>query len=247
MTEIIPIRGPSPVALGNNKYIFAIATAGSSFGTLGSTQVVDANGAGISGTFSTGQAFPSGNGLAGSTFEFRFSVLPDDGKQQALVNSADASGAKALLNQRETTSAYNPYFDYNGAGVIGATDAAETAAVLNSRQSGIIAPTAPSDSQQVGTTGSSGFTALELGVQETGSSTSLTAGSSPAATTSGGNNVSTASSLASTTPASTTSRRDLGSGDWGASSTTTLYHHGRHDYPATDAAVLELDLADLYG
>ena len=50
-----------PGNLGNNKYVFAIATTNSSFGTAGSTQVVDANGAGISGSFTTGQAFPSGN------------------------------------------------------------------------------------------------------------------------------------------------------------------------------------------
>ena len=76
-------------ALGNNKYVLAIATTGSSFGTAGNTQVTDANGAGISGEFTTGQSFPSGNGLAGSTFDFFFDVLPGDAKQMGTTTAAD--------------------------------------------------------------------------------------------------------------------------------------------------------------
>ena len=89
-----------PGNLGNNKYVFAIATTSSSFGTAGSTQVIDANGAGISGTFTTGSStFPSGNGLAGSTFDFFFNVLPGDGKQQAQVNTSDAVGSEGLAQR----------------------------------------------------------------------------------------------------------------------------------------------------
>ena len=52
---------------GDYKYVLAVATTGSSFGTPGSTQVTDSNGAGISGTFTTSSSsFPSGNGLAGA-------------------------------------------------------------------------------------------------------------------------------------------------------------------------------------
>ena len=142
-----------PSSLGNNKYVFAIATIGSSFGTANSTQVTDASGAGISGTFATGQAFPSGNGLAGSTFDFRFSVLPNDGSQQGQVNAADSAGVKAVLNDHENNANYSPYFDYNGAGIITAGEASQAAASLNTKQSGITQPTAPADLQDVGTTG----------------------------------------------------------------------------------------------
>ena len=233
-----------PSNLGNNKYVFAIATTNSSFGTAGSTQVVDANGAGISGSFSTGQAFPSGTGLANSTFDFRFSVLPNDGKQQAQVNASDESGAKALLNDHETNANYNPLFDYNGAGIIGAGDASQAAATLNTKQSGITQPTAPADSQDVGTTGDTDgtdITGLELGVQETGSST-------PAASTSGTGNVTTASSSTSAAPASTTTT-DSGSSDSdGSDSTTTAPADQKADdqYAATDAAVSDFDLAELF-
>ena len=108
--------------LGNNKYIFAIATTGSSFGTPAAL-VDDANGAGISGTFATSSSsFPSGNGLAGSTFDFAFNVLPGDGNQNALVNSLDSAGAETLNNDHETSAGYSPYYDYLGAGIINSTD-----------------------------------------------------------------------------------------------------------------------------
>ena len=74
-------------SLGYNDYILAIASTGSTFGPA----VVDINGAGISGTFTTGQSFPSGNGLAGSTFDFAFNVLPGDGDQNGTVNSQDSA------------------------------------------------------------------------------------------------------------------------------------------------------------
>ena len=154
-------------SLGNNKYVFAIATTGSSFGTSGSTQVVDANGAGISGTFTTGQAFPSGNGFAGSTFDFFFDLLPGDGNRATTsTSSADTALAKSVNNQHETSATYNPYVDYDGAGIDSATDVAFNGSHNNVHNSTLTSPTAPSDSSGVGTTG---FTALALGVQETGS------------------------------------------------------------------------------
>ena len=182
-------------SLGNNKYVFAIATTGSSFGTPGSTQVTDANGAGISGTFTTGQAFPSGNGLAGSTFDFFFDLLPGDGNRATTsTSSADTALAKSVNNQHETSATYNPYVDYDGAGIDSATDVAFNGSHNNVHNSTLAPPTAPSDTSGVGTTG---FTALALGVQETGSSSS----SSPAATVS--NVVSASPSSAGTTSTGT--------------------------------------------
>jgi uncharacterized repeat protein (TIGR03803 family) len=241
-----------PSNLGNNKYIFAIATTGSSFGTLGSTQVTDASGAGISGTFTTGSStFPSGNGLAGSTFDFAFSVLPGDGKQGGTVNSSDAAAANATLNDHETTAGYSPYYDYYGAGLVNSADGATAAANLNKSQSGITAPAAPSG-EQAGATGdavgTTGFTALELGVQETGSSTSLTAGSSQTSTATTSTAASAGTPSASPTPAATTSASTGGTVGSGSESTTTTTagQHGRHQFAVTDEAVSDLDLADLW-
>ncbi|HEX4144747.1 MAG TPA: hypothetical protein VHY91_14675 [Pirellulales bacterium] len=222
--------------LGNNKYIFAIATTGSSFGTPGSTQITDANGAGISGTFTTSSStFPSGNGLAGSTFDFAFNVLPGDGNQSANVNAVDGAGAKALNNDHETSAGYNPYYDYKGAGIINASEPAIDAAAVNAKQSSITAPTAPADSQ-VGSVGSSGtgFTALALGVQETGSSSS-------ASTTSTASNVVSAG----TTPAATTIATSTSDSASGAATSSITTPQSAANL-ATDEALSAFDLADLW-
>jgi hypothetical protein len=160
-------------ALGNNQYLFAIATTDSSFGTPGSTRVTDANGAGISGAFTTGSSsFPSGNGLAGSTFDFFFNVLPGDGNQDGVVNLVDTAEAKALMNNREGRAGYNPYFDYDGAGLINTIDSILDTTLKNANQLGITPPRAPVDLQQAAVTASVGFTALALAVQETASAVS---------------------------------------------------------------------------
>ncbi|HEY1784780.1 MAG TPA: hypothetical protein VGG30_04495, partial [Pirellulales bacterium] len=232
-----------PTALGNNKYIFAIASTGSSFGTLGSTRVTDANGAGISGTFVTGQAFPSGNGMAGSTFDFAFSVLPADGQRQATVNSADTAEPKALANRQETNTGYSPYYDYYGAGLINSVAAAVAAADSNKTQSGITAPTAPAI-EPVGGTGdavdSTGLAALALGVQESGS---LPPNAAAAGIASNGGSASppaTATSLASTGSAPGTESESAKS----SSSATATERHGRHNFAAVDEAVSDFDPTD---
>ena len=109
--------------LTNNKYVFAIATTGSSFGTAGSTQVVDSNGAGISGHFTEGQSFPSGNGLANSTFDFFFDILPGDADRDVTDNSTDLADIRYLSSgTRSTSLSYNPYYDLNGDATINSTD-----------------------------------------------------------------------------------------------------------------------------
>ena len=144
-------------SLGNNKYVIAVASTGSSFGPA----VTDANGAGISGTFTTSSSsFPSGNGLAGSTFDYFFNVLPGDKDQNGLVNASDSAAVKSELNFRTTTTGYNYLVDYNGAGVINANDSNIDGSHLNNRQSTISSPTAPSGAP----VGGEGFTALPLGV-----------------------------------------------------------------------------------
>jgi hypothetical protein len=228
-------------SLGNNKYIFAIATTGSSFGTAGSTRVTDANGAGISGTFTTGSStFPSGNGVAGSTFDFSFSVLPADGAQGGTVNSSDAAGAKARANDTTTSAAYSPYYDYYGAGLINSADAAVAAANSNKNQSSITFPTAPS-ARQVGPVqlviAATGVTPLALGVQETGTSPATT---STVSTTSG--------SSTGTTPVVASSTSGTASGSNITTPTITSYliagRHGRHQYAAVDEALSNFDFVD---
>ncbi|HTU26571.1 MAG TPA: choice-of-anchor tandem repeat GloVer-containing protein [Pirellulales bacterium] len=218
--------------LGNNEYVFAIATTGSSFGTAGVSQVVDGNGAGISGTFTTGSSsFPSGNGLAGSTFDFAFNVLPGNGYQNGIINSEDAAEATDLNNDHETSAGYNPYFDFYGAGLINSADAALARANDNDRQSGITAPTAPS-AQFAGSAGAGAqFTAIALGVLETGSA----AASSPSAGVAG--NV----AQPATTPAVATSTHSLANG-----LAEVGTEHRRQHIAAIDEAVSELDFADEY-
>jgi hypothetical protein len=240
-------------SLGNNQYVFAIATTGSSFGTPGSTQVTDANGAGISGTFTTGSStFPSGNGLAGSTFDFAFSVLPADGVQGGTVNSSAAAGVKARANDTTVSASYSPFFDYYGAGLINSADAALAAASSNKTQSGITVPGAPAAEQTIGTTG---FTALALGVEESGSSALLTTGSSLASGSQTGiitSNASSAGAASTSTPqaavpATSAVTSIAGAGTTGSfpPSTAGNRDHGRHRFAATDEAVSGFDLTDL--
>ncbi len=213
--------------LTNNKYAFGIASTSSSYGPA----VVDSHGAGISGTFTTGQALPSGNGLAGSSFDFFFDVLPGDANRDAQDNATDINDIHPLASgTRTTSSSYNPYYDLLGAGQINATTLNTVRALTGRLESA--APTNPDSSQGVGTTG---FVGLELGAQETGSSSS----SSPASSVS---NVVSAPASTSTTTTTTTST--TGSGSGGTSSTTGNRDHGRH--AATDEVVSDFDLADLY-
>ncbi len=213
--------------LTNNKYAFGIASTSSSYGPA----VVDSHGAGISGTFTTGQALPSGNGLAGSSFDFFFDVLPGDANRDGQDNATDINDIRPLASgTRTTSSSYNPYYDLLGAGQINATTLNTVRALTGRLESA--APTNPNSTQGVGTTG---FVGLELGAQETGSSSSS---SSPSTVS----NVVSAPASTTTTTTTTTSTTESGSG--GTSSTTGNRDHGRH--AATDEAVSDFDLVDLY-
>ena len=218
-------------AMGNNKYVVAAASTGSSFGGA----ITDANGAGISGTFTTStSSFPSGNGLAGSTFDFFFDILPGDENQNSLVNASDTAAAKAELNLRTTSTGYNPLADYNGAGLINAADVSLDNSHLNNRNSTLTAPAAPSGAP----IGGSGFTALALGVQESGSSSS---GSSTPAVA----NVTPATTSSSTSSNSSSSSSSGGSDSTGTS-TSGSRGHGSHTFAAVDEAVSDFDVADLW-
>ena len=60
--------------------------------------------------------FPSGNGVAGGDFAFRFDVLPGDSTGGSLgkVNVADINQTKSRSSLPETTSSYRSDFDGNG-------------------------------------------------------------------------------------------------------------------------------------
>ncbi len=225
--------------LTNNRYVIGVASSGSSFGPA----VVDSNGAGISGTFTTSSSsFPSGNGLAGSTFDFFFNVLPGDVDRNADDNATDVNDVRPLASGTPTTSgSYNPYYDVLGAGNINATTLNTIRPLSGRLASG--SPTAPSASQGVGT---AGFTTLELGAQETGNSTALAAGGSP---TGNLGNVSTGTTSANTNSVAVVSTT-VGSGDSAAgtmaASTSSDRDHGRHRLAAADEAISDFDLADLW-
>ena len=128
-------------SLGYNNYILAIASTGSTFGPA----VTDINGAGISGSFTTGQSFPSGNGLAGSTFDFALDVLPGDANRSGTTNAQDNALETSLVNDKTTGATsvnYNPFADINASGTINAQDNAVCTADVNFKSSNITAPTA---------------------------------------------------------------------------------------------------------
>ena len=85
-------------SLGYNNYIISIASSSTVFGPA----VTDANGAGISGLWTNSSStFPSGNGLAGSQFNFQIDVLPGDINQNGTVNSQDSGKAVALGERQD--------------------------------------------------------------------------------------------------------------------------------------------------
>jgi len=271
--------------LGNNNWLFCIATTGSPFGTPGSTQVTDPNGVGISGAFTTGlSSFPSGNGLPGSMFDFFFNVLPGNGLQNGVNNSIDTAITRSKSNEHVTSAGYSPYFDYNGAGIINSVDAAVTGALANDRQTAITPPAVPSwpiwPFWPLGPVGfpvettfglvSTGITDVALGAQETASSTSLATGSSASLTASSSASltagspttsgsptgsvsnfvsassvVSASNVVAASAPAATTGTAGSEPGST-TPSTPSRRDHGRHHFGATDEAVSDFDLADLY-
>ena len=225
-------------SLGYNNYIISIASSSTVFGPA----VTDANGAGIAGSWTNSSStFPSGGGLAGSQFNFQIDVLPGDTNQNGTVNSQDTAKTSLLANDKTTgatSASYSPFVDVNGNGTINSQDGAVATTNVNLKTSNITNPSNPSG----GLAGGSGFTALALGVQESGSSSSSS--STPAVS-----NVSSPSvAPATTTTVTTSSSGGTGSGSAGSSSgsTSSSHNHGRHAFAATDAAVSDFDLADLW-
>ena len=218
-------------ALGENRYVLAVASTGSAFGT----PVTNAQAAGLDGEFTTSSSsLPSGNGLAGGQFNFFFNILPGDTSQAAIVSSTSASTIGKLNNTTFASSGYNPYADIDGSGIINATDSGVESHYNNKTLNTLTAPTAPA----VVVVANPDFAILALAVQDTGSSSTNT---TPAIS----NVLPTGSSSAGTTSAITTNTSGI-TGSGSTESTSSNGHHGRHQFTATDQALLDFNSADLY-
>jgi len=87
----------------------------------------DAQVPGLDGDWTTGQAYPSGDGVAGGDFDFRLNILRGDATQDGKVNALDLGQVKARLNRTATNpgtgaNAYSVFADVNADGSINALD-----------------------------------------------------------------------------------------------------------------------------
>ena len=225
----------------------ALATTGSSFGTAGSTQVVDCQRCRHQRQVHDQQQYvPLGQRLGRIRRSTSSSTCCLATPTRTAWTTRPTRLAKAQANERTTQAGYSPYYDFNGAGLINTVDAAIAGADANIRQSSITAPTAPAASQGVGAMDIVGtsITPLALGVQETGGSTSLIRGTSSSSSPTSGLQTSVGSNVVSTS-ATLTSTTGTGTSGTG-SSTRTSSHHGRHEFAALDEALSEFDLADAW-
>ena len=201
----------------------------------------------LSGNWTNGTStFPSGNGLAGtgtsgpsstSDFNFLFNSLPGDAvRGGSIVNSTDYLDVRAKNNTSYTSTNYNPYYDVAGAGIINSTDYLD----VRARNNNSLPSNAPGpQTSGVGSLGSDDAADVGgamLAVQE--GSTSQT-GATPA--TAGSNQTSGGSSSGSSTSGSSTSSSSGSSGSSATSSSSSS-----SDADATDEAISEFDLADLW-
>ncbi len=237
--------------LTNNRYAISVASTTSQFGPA----VVDSHGAGISGSFTTSSSsFPSGNGLAGGTFDFFFNVLPGNVNRGGIDNATGINDVRLLdSGTRPPSASYNPYYDVLGAGGI---DLATLNAVrgLTGRLP-IASPIVLSDAMlptaaahPAASPSKTGFTDLELAVQEAGTSRTNTAPTSnvvsagmPAIGTTTAGTTTAGTTTVGTKSPDTVHASSLST----VTSTTGSRDHARHSLAAIDEAVSEFDLADL--
>jgi hypothetical protein len=72
-------------------------------------------------------AFPSGDGTPGGDFRFRINVLPGDANRNGVVNVLDDAHVRRLLGSAAPVNGsfalrYSVFADFDGSGLIGATD-----------------------------------------------------------------------------------------------------------------------------
>jgi hypothetical protein len=97
----------------------------------------DALVSGLDGEWTTGQAYPSGDGFGGD-FNFRINVLLGDANQDGVVNALDLGTIKQKLNKTATSpgsgrSGYSVFADLNADGLLNALDMAIAKFRLNNR------------------------------------------------------------------------------------------------------------------
>lgn len=73
-------------------------------------------------TDTSSDTYPSGNGVAGGDFEFRFNVLPGDVQGDGFVNVSDLSQIVVRVSTPNSSINYNPRLDLTGDGAIAVQD-----------------------------------------------------------------------------------------------------------------------------
>ncbi len=112
---------------------------------------VNAGGLLLDGAWTNGvSTYPSGNGAAGSNFDFEIDVLPGDVDGSGGVNFGDYLKVNSQVGYTTTTSGYNFRYDLLGQGTI---TSADTKAIL-----ALLGDTSPSANPSLVTTGGSGAT-----------------------------------------------------------------------------------------
>ncbi|MCA9184548.1 MAG: hypothetical protein R3E01_30045 [Pirellulaceae bacterium] len=78
-----------------------------------------------------GMAFPSGNGQAGTDFEYLFRPLQGDVNQGNLTNATDVALIQTVVPSQAGNPTYNPKYDINGDGLISTADVSLASAFNN--------------------------------------------------------------------------------------------------------------------
>ena len=92
---------------------------------------VNAGGVLLDGAWTNGlSTYPSGNGAAGSNFDFQFDVLPGDVNASGGVNLTDYLLVRSQIGDTTTSSGYNFRYDVTGQGSITATTASIVRALV---------------------------------------------------------------------------------------------------------------------
>ena len=106
-------------ALTLNNYLLNISAAAVTSKSSGAQ--LDGEWTNASGS-TPGGTFPSGNGVAGGDFNFRFNVLPGDVEQAGTVSTQEAADIASHFGQFTTQTGYSPFMDTAAKGRISGLD-----------------------------------------------------------------------------------------------------------------------------
>jgi Bacterial Ig-like domain (group 3)/Pectate lyase superfamily protein/Dockerin type I domain len=105
---------------------------------------------------SPGSQFPSGDGVAGGDFNFRFNVLPGDVDQNGTVTVADLNLVRGRMFNSASAGSYSPFADLDGNGTVSGLDGA----IVRHNLSTSLAMSNPSPSPMMSGSGVSSGSAL---------------------------------------------------------------------------------------